>query len=328
MLRYSRLLFKTKYRAPLKDATSIGSMLFSMSWMEPVPMTRLASTETLREQLNIGLTGSFLRDSPVCWMETILDAQPDCLLKTCINCAKISVVLPENWDITKTCGMDCCFLTILLRNTPYRLVSGNAREFSINSVSVSRDPAEKPAKLMPYSRKPLKKLLSVNARPYRSTLVRRRSPFSTPQQFGKNVGTQRTTTSYTFAFGPSQSGFLRGTQFENRSACDSASPYLQCSDFRRLYSLSAPIYSRQNLSDSGQCQMAQIQRSQTLLRGESASIGIRFSASLFSRTQSNRASLEDHSSNGNSQPLFPFDRRPPYGSGIPIYGLDFTKLVS
>jgi hypothetical protein len=79
MLRYSSLPFKTKYRELLKDATSIGSMLSSMSWMEPVPVIRHACMEILREPLNIGLIGSFLRDSPVCWMETIPGVQPDCL---------------------------------------------------------------------------------------------------------------------------------------------------------------------------------------------------------------------------------------------------------
>ena len=65
MLRYSKLPFKMKYREPLKDAISIDSMLFSMSWMEPVPMTRLACMETLREPIEYwvhrlisqGLTG-------------------------------------------------------------------------------------------------------------------------------------------------------------------------------------------------------------------------------------------------------------------------------
>ena len=42
MLRYSRLLFKTKYHALPKDAPSISSMLSCMFWMESVPVTRLA----------------------------------------------------------------------------------------------------------------------------------------------------------------------------------------------------------------------------------------------------------------------------------------------
>jgi hypothetical protein len=119
-------------------------------------MTRLAFTETLREQFSIGSSVLLLEGSPVCWMETIRDAQPDCLLKTWLNYAKISVAPPENWDTTKTCGTDCCSLTILPRNTPDRLASENARGSFNSSVSVSRDPAAKPAKLMAPNRMPLK----------------------------------------------------------------------------------------------------------------------------------------------------------------------------
>ena len=224
--------------------------------------------------------------------------------------------------MTKTCGMDCCCLTILFKNTPFHLVSGNVRGSSTNSVSASRDLAVKPVKLMAPGRRPLKKLLPVNARPYHSAVVRGRSPFSTPQQFDANVGSQRATTPRNLAFGPSQSRLFRCAQPENRSTRDSRSTHFQCSDFRRLYSLFAPIYSGQNLPDSGQCQMAQIQRAQRILRNQSVAPGIYLSATLFSRTQSNRESLADHSSQGNPQPLFPIYRRPLVGSGIPIYYLE------
>ena len=53
-----------------------------------------------------------------------------------------------------------------------------------------------------------------------------------------------------------------------------------------------------------------------------------FLPALFSRTQSNRTSLEDHSPQGNPQPLFPINRRPPVSSGIPIYDLEVAKLNS
>jgi len=328
MLKYSRLPFKTKYRVLLKDATFTGFMLFSTSWMEPVPMTRLACMEILRGPLNIGSSGLLLKGSPVCWTGTIRDAQPDCRLKAWLNCAKKSVVLLENWDTTKTCGTDCCSLTILPRNTPYRLASGNARGSFTNSVSVSRDLAAKPVKLMAPNRMPLKKLLPVNTRPVCSTLVRGRSPFSTSQQLDENVGAQRPPTSSSFTFSPSQSGLFRSAQSQNRSACDSRSSDFQCSDIRRFYPISTPIYQGQDLADSGQRQMASIQRSPRILRGESAAPGIHLFAGLFSRTQSDRTSLEDHSSEGNSQPLFPFNRRPSLGSGIPIYKMANTKLCS
>jgi hypothetical protein len=160
--------------------------------------------------------------------------------------------------MTKTCGMDCCCLTILFKNTPFNLAFGNVRGSSPNLVSASRDLAVKPAKMMDSGRRPLNKLLPINARPYHSTVVRGRSPFSTPQQFNANVGSQRAITLRNLAFGPSQSRLFRSAQSENRSTCDSRSTHFQRSDFRRLYSLFATIYSRPNLSDSRQCSMAQI----------------------------------------------------------------------
>ena len=291
-------------------------------------MTRLTYMETLREPLNIGSSGLLLKVSPVCWIRTILDAQHGYLPVPWLNCAKISVALQEIWDMTKTCGTDCCSLTILPKNTPYNLTSGNARGSFTNSASVSRDLAAKPAKLMAPNRRPLKKLLPANARPNCSTLVRGRSAFSTPQQPDENVGDQRPPTSHSFAFSPSQSGLFRSTQSQNWSACDSRSPDFQCSNLRRFYALSTPIYQGQNLADSGQCQMASIQSSQRNLQGESAAFGINLSAGLFARTQSDRTSLEDHSSQGNPQSLFPINRRPSIGSGIPIYEMANTKLYS
>jgi hypothetical protein len=133
---------------------------------------------------------------------------------------------------------------------------------------------------------------------------------------------KRATTARNLAFGPSQSRLFRSAQSKNRSTRDSRSTHFQRSDFRRLYSLSAPIYSGPNLSDSGQCPMAQIQNTQRVFRGQSAAFGIYLSASLFSRIQSDRKSLADHSPQGNPQPLFPIDRRPSVGSSIPIHYLE------
>ena len=153
-------------------------------------------------------------------------------------------------------------------------------------------------------------------------VVRGRSPFSTPQQFDANVGAQRATTARALTFGPSQSRLFRSAQSENRSTCDSRSTHFQRSDFRRLYSLSAPIYSGPSLSDSRQCPMAQIQNTQRVFRGQSAAFGIYLSATLFSRTQSDRKSLADHSPQGNPQPVFPINTRPSVGSSIPIHYLE------
>jgi len=61
---------------------------------------------------------------------------------------------------------------------------------------------------------------------------------------------------------------------------------------------------------------------QRVFRGQSAAFGIYLSASLFSRIQSDRKSLADHSPQGNPQPLFPINRRPSVVSGIPIHYLE------
>jgi len=325
MPRHSRLLSKTKYREPLKGDTSTDFMPFSRCWAEPVPMKQLTCMEIRREPLNIGYSDSLLRESPVCWRGTIPDAHLVSLLPNRRDCAKISVVLPENWDTTKTCGMDCCCLITLPKIILYPSVSGNVRGSSTSLALASRGLAEKLSKPTFAGRKTLKKLLPINARPDRSTLVRGRSPFSTPQYSDKNVVTKRRTTSRTLTFLPSQSRLLWSTQFENRSSPYPGSTYFQCSNLWRLYSLSSPINSRQNISYSGQRPMAQVARSQALLRGEQEPYSIALSASIFSRTQSHRASLESYSPNGNPQPLFFLVRRASLSFDFSIRSLESTK---
>lgn len=328
MPRYSRLLFKRKYRELLKGGISTDSMRFSKCLTEPVPTTQLACMEIRQEPLHIGFRDLLLAVSAVCWMVTILDDQAGSLLLYWQDCAKISVGPPENWDTTKTCGRGGCCLITLLKITPYPSVSGNARDFSTNLASVSRDLDVKLSKPMPVGRKPLKKLLQINARPYRSTLVRGRSPFSVPQHPDKNVGTDRRTTWRSLALVPSQSGLLRRTQFENRSSSHSGSAHVQCADLRRIYPSSSPINSRQNLPNSGQRQMAQVSRPQVFLRGEQRPYSIGLPTAILSRTQSHRTSLESRAPNGNPQPLFPFDRGASFSFNIPIRYLESTKQYS
>jgi hypothetical protein len=325
---HSRLPFKTKYRERLKGDTSTDSMLFSRFSLEPVPMKQPVCTETRRELLNTGYSDLPLMDFPACWREATPDAQHGSLLLSWQNCAKISVVPPESWDTTKTCGMVCCCLITLPKIIPYRLVSGNARGSSISLALVSRDLAARLAKLILSSRKPLKKLLPANARPYRTALVRGRSPFPTSQQSDKDVGAKGAAASRTLAFSPSQRRLLWGTQLENRATSYPGSSHFQRSDLWRLCPLSSRIYSRQNLSYSGQRQMAQVKRSQRFLRGQSRPLGIHLSASLFSRTQSNRTGLENHSPNDNPQPLFPFAGRTSHRLDFSIFDLGSSKLCS
>jgi hypothetical protein len=157
-------------------------------------MIRPAYMDTFQEQLNIGSSGSLLKASPVCCMVTIRDVQPGCLSTIWLICTKISAVIPANCDMTKTYGMDCCCLTILFKDTPFLLVSGNVRGSSTNSVSASGDFALKPTKPIAPGKKSLKNYYQL-CKTFHSIVVRGRSPFSTPQQADANVGTKRATIS-------------------------------------------------------------------------------------------------------------------------------------
>src|SRR5512139_2911740 len=226
MLRYSKVQFKTRYLELLEGDISTDSMPFSRCLTEPAPMTQLACMEILREPLHIGYGNLPLAVSTLCWRGTIPDVQLNSLLFNWQDCAKISVVRPEKWDTTKTCGTGCSCLITLIKIIPSPLVLDNAKGSSTNLALVSRGLVAKLLKPTPISRKPLKKLLPIDARPYRSSLVRGRSSFSTPHQPDKNVGTNRRTTSRPLAFVPSQSRLLRRTQFENRSPSYPGSAYL------------------------------------------------------------------------------------------------------
>jgi hypothetical protein len=328
MPRHLSPLFKTRYRELLRDVTSTGFMPFSMFSMEPVRMKQHGCMEIRPEPLHTGFIDWSLADSRGWLIAIDRDARPGSLLPNWRVCAMTYDVLPENWDTLKTSGMDCCCLTISRNNTPFLLVCGNAKGSFTSSVLVSRDLVARPAKPIPSSRSPSKKLLPMDEGSHHPALVRGRSPFSATQQPDTDVGTERTAATCTLTFGPSQGGFLWGTQLENRLSYYSRSSRLQCQDLWRLYSLSSSIYARKTLPYLGQCPMAQIKRSQRILGGKPGSSGTYFPTTILSGTQSHRTSMEGHSPASNTQPLFPIDRRSQVCLNISICKMEPTKQCS
>jgi hypothetical protein len=235
------------------------------------------------------------------------------------DCERNYGVLPEIQGMIKTCGMACYCHTTWKRPTLYRSVYGNAKDCSIKWDLASKDLAVRPAKPIFFSRRPSKKLLRVDERPRCSALVRGRSPFPATQQPDKDVGSERTTASSTLAFSPSQSGFLRGTRSENRQSPYKRDSYFQFRDLWRLYPLSPRIYTRENIPYPGQCQMAQGERFERLVRVQPRSPDTNLPAVIFTRTQSGGTGLENHSPAGNSQPLFPLFQRIKNCFSISIY---------
>ena len=311
--------FKTNYCGQRKDDTFIGLPLSCMFYVEPV-LTKLHVLSDSRPELsNTGLKGWLQTDSMDFGTESIPADQAVLLLPKYKDYEKNYGVLLETWVMTKTFGTACYCHTTWERTTPYRSVCGNAKGSSIRWDLVYRDLAVKLAKPIFSSKKPLKKLQRMDEKPHFSTLVRGRSPFPATQQPDKDVGSKRAAASCTLTFSPSQSWLLRGTQSENRQSPHTRSPHFQFRNFWRLYSVSPRIYSRKNISYSGQCQMAQGESFESLFRVQSRPSDTSLPATIFTRAQSGGTSLANHSSAGNPQPLFPVGRRPQNRFGISIY---------
>jgi len=309
MQRHLSPRFKTKYLEPGKVDTFIGLMSSCTSYKAPARTTRHGFSDTHPGQSNTGFTDSSPTGLPGCGRATGRGDRGAFLPRNCRSYETKSSALPGNWDTTKTSGMVCCCLTTLPRTTPFHSVCGNAKGYSTSLDSVSRGRAGRPAKPTLSCRKPSKKLLPMDERPHHPALVRGRSPFPAAQQPDKDVGPEGTTASRALAFGPSQSGLLRGTQLENWLSHHQGGSHFQCRDLWRLCPLSSSIYSRETIPYSGQCQMAQSARFERLLLRKSGPAGTSLPAAVFPRTQSSGTSLEDHSPAGNPQPLFPVGRR-------------------
>ena len=234
-------------------------------------------------------------------------------------------VPPESWDTTKTCGMVCCCLIILKGITPFLSVSDNAKDCSTNSDLPCRDLVAKLMRLILCSKKHSKKLPPMDERPQHSALVRGRSPLPTTQQFDTNVGTQGTTTSRALCIDSSEGGLLWGAQPENRMPSYQRGPHIQCRNLWRLSLLSSSTYPGEAITYSGQCQLAQGARFERLFHRQSRPPGACFPATLFSRTQSNRTGVENHSQASYPQPLFRINRRTRSGLDLSFCKMGATK---
>ncbi len=311
--------FKTNCYGQRKDDTFTGLPLSCMFYVEPV-LTKLHVLSDSRPELsNTGLKDWLQTDSMDFGTESIPVDQAVFLLPKYKDYEKNYGVSPETWVMTKTFGTACYCHTIWKRTSPYRSVCGNAKGSSIRWDLVSRDLVVKLAKPIFSSKKPLKKLLRVDERPHDPALVRGRSPFPATQQLDKNVGSKRTTATRTLTFGPPQSRFFRGTQPKNRLSSYARGCHFQFRDLWQLYPLSARIYSWENIPYLGQCKMAQSEGFEKFLRVQSRPSRTYLPSTIFTRTQSSRTSLENHSSAGNSQSLFPVGRRSQNRFGISIY---------
>ena len=118
---------------------------------------------------------------------------------------------------------------------------------------------------------------------------------------------------------------LRSDQFENRAPSNPKMFHLQCRYIRGFSRLSSASYSRENTSYSGQCYLAQGTGSKTILHQESKTSHAHLSTSIFSRTQSNRTSVENYSKADNSQPLFRINRKPRSSSEFPFCKMGTAK---
>jgi hypothetical protein len=313
--------FKTNYQEPGKDDTFIGLPLSCMCYVELVPTRHHVLSDSPPELLNTGLKDWLPMVLTDFGTESILADLAVFQLRKSKDYEKNYSVLPEIRVMTKTCGMACSCRTTWKRTTPYRSAYGNAKDYSIRWDLVSRDRAVRLAKPILSSKRPLKKLLRVDERPRCATLVRGRSPFPAAQQPDKDVGSKRKSATCALTFGPSQSGFLRGTQSENRQSPDKRGSYFQCRDLWRLYSLSPRIYTRENIPYPGQCQMAQGERFERPVRVQSRPTDTNLPAVIFTRTQSGGTGLANHSPAGNAQPLFPLRRRVKNRFSISVYGM-------
>lgn len=318
--------FKTKYLGPGKADTFIGLMSSCTFCREPVRMMLHVCSDTRPEPSNIGFIVSSPMGLPDCGRVIGRGVRVACLPRIYTSYETRSSALPGTWDTAKTSGTGSYYHTILRRSTLFRSAYGNARDCSINLDSVSKDRVANPAKPTLRCRTPLKKLLPVAERPQHPALVRGRSTFPTAQQPDKDVGAQRKAATRALAFVPRQSGLLRGARSQNGETADQRSLHLQRRDFRRLCPLSSSVHSWENLPHFGQCEMAQSESFERVIRHESRPYRTYFSASLFPRTQPGGTSLANHPQTGYPQSLLPIKRGFESISGIQFFEMGATKL--
>ena len=206
---------------------------------------RLPNFMAIRQGLsNIGFTTSSLMVLSDCGKEIVRAAPRNFWCPSRKGCGTRYSVPPESWDITKTSGMVCSCLIIYKLVTPSRSVSGNANGFFINLGLLCSGLVAKLVSPILHNRSHSKKLLSVDEGSRYSTLVWRRSPFSTTYHFDTDVGTKRTAASCAFRLDSSKGGLLWSAQSQDRMPSDQRSNHFQRSDLWRFSSPSSATYHR------------------------------------------------------------------------------------
>jgi len=258
------------------------------------------------------------------WKENALVVPEHSLLLKNKNYPKICCFPPENSATIKTSGMvHCCPIT--WKNSFLRIYRlGNVKIFSITWVSPYKDLVGKGLKPIRNNRKPLKKLLSMDKKPRNRTLGRRRSPLSTGQQSYSHLGSQRRTTPGSFCCYPPEDWLFWGSQFKDWPTFDPRSFCLQHRNLPGFSFLSGQLHWQAYPSNLRPCQLPPSQGFKTFPPRAPVTSYLGFSASIFSRAQSNRASLENYPTKGNPQPLFPGDTRPSGRSYQPICSVELS----
>ncbi len=235
------------------------------------------------------------------------------------SCTRTCCFHLGNLAIIRISGMDHYSPTTLRNSIECILKLDNARMFSIAWASLYKNLGDRQPKLILRNRKHLKKIPRMDERFSDRGMGRGRGSFSKSQQSHSDLGSSREATTGTFCFHSREDWFLRSNKSGNWPTGDPNSSYFQCRDLSALSLSSAPLYSQAHSADLRQCQISQSSRLEPFLYQISGPAPTSFFASVFTRTKSHRASLEDHPSKSNPQPLLSKYRKSRRSSCEPVY---------
>ncbi|GFP28441.1 hypothetical protein HKBW3S33_01856 [Candidatus Hakubella thermalkaliphila] len=210
---------------------------------------------------------------------------------------------PETLTTTRTSGMGCCFLIIFKSITASLWECVSANGSFTNLASPCKGHADRPMRLIPSSRKPLKKILPVDEGSPYATLVRRRSTFSTTYQLDSHVGSPGTAALHPFRFYAREGEYLGGSRLENRTPSYPSSHYLQRPDLWPFSVVSSPTYRWEDSPHFRQRHLAPSKRTERFLSHSWGTTCASFPSPLLSRTESDRAGLAHHPPTNHPQPL-------------------------
>lgn len=251
----------------------------------------------------IGSIVSTPTDWPDYRKETVPDAPGNSQLYKNKSYTKTYCFHPGNWATLKIFGMDHYFPTTWRNDFLCIYELDNAKMFFTVWGSLYKDPGDKQLKPTLRNRNALKKLNTMaEGSEYRS-MGRGRSPLSTNCFPYPHLGSCGSTTSCPIRLYQRKDRVLWGYQFKNRSLINPRIQYFQLGNFLPFPSLPFKTYQGTYPSNHGQCSVAQSQKLKTFLLSASQPSHSSFFTSLFTRTQSNRASMENYPAACYPQPL-------------------------